>query len=118
MGVYVYSLRKKKTKIYIDAEPVLANHYDYAYKVSHNQWWNEDKGYLFRARNTENLAQAAFDVYDGGYVIVGNGADGDAVYKNVTDSVWYDTGDFPGEYVGKLVKFGAWLLLEELVPIT
>lgn len=116
MGVYVYSLRKKQTPIYINGDKTKANHFEYAYKCSYSgeiDGGEYGRSYRFRASNTERRAEDAFHDYDGeGYVITG-AHEGAAVYKNVTDSLWYDTGDFPGEYVGHLTKFGPWWLVED-----
>lgn len=100
MGIYVYSMRKRTKTVKAEGRIVTANIFDYAYKVSNSAWWNEDKGYLFRARNTDRLACAArADAIEKGreYVIVG-----DSIYKDVTNPVWYDTDDFPGTFVGKV----------------
>ena len=106
MGIYIYSMRKKKLPIWIDNEKVMANNFDYAYKESWGYWAESDKGYQFLVRNTDRLADAAFEAYDGGYVLVGGHGEGIGVYRAVTSGIWYDTGDFPGEYVGHLTKDG------------
>lgn len=100
MGIYVYSMRKATTPIEVDGEKHIANIFDYAYKVSNNSWYSEDKAYMFRARNTDYLANKAFDharSLEREYVVVG-----DSIYKDVKNPIWYDTGDFPATYVGKV----------------
>ena len=117
MGVYVYSLRKKKIPVHINGEKILANLFDYSYKISYSceDYWGSPlpshvRSYNLIKRNTERRAQEALESYDGGYVIVGEG-DGASIYKNVTHGLWYDTDGFPGEHVGNVEKFAHWLIL-------
>ena len=120
MGIYIDTLRKATTPIYIGGQRFKANHTQYAYKVSHSgqnssgDWGNS---YRFVKDNAERTAKLAFDTYDGGYVIQtssdGKPRVGFSVYKEVTDPIFADTDTFPGIYVGKLERQGLkWVVVD------
>lgn len=109
MGTYVYTLRKKQRSITLPGgEKVKANYYSYAYKPNWALACN------YNTKQSENAygraAEAAYDAYDGGLVIVADPDDKDLngrhVYRNVQSPVWYDSYDFPGEAVGFIKQEG------------
>lgn len=122
MGTYLYTLRKKKVTLWtsdlVTMTAAKANLYSYAYKPSY--CFMPSTRYSRMAAQYERAAEAAFEDYDGGYVIDGSaedGLDGCPVYIKVRSGSYLDCNDFPGEIVGfveyrkgryYLVKHGKW----------
>lgn len=111
MGIYVYSLRKAKSPIWIDGHRVMANHWQYAWKLSS---WSTPE-----SERHENLmrghASRAWDAYDGGFVVAtheGKVRDKYPVYLSVNTPLWSDGQiDEPGECIGVVRREGRkWVL--------
>jgi len=106
MGVYVYTMRKRRQLVRLDGKSIQAHLYSYAYKPSSTWWCDRNKGLI---GSLETHAESAFEQYKelgSGLVIVGSidrgvaDLEGAMVYRGVTSGIWWDGGDFPGIPVG------------------
>ena len=118
MGIYVYTLRKAKSVIWIDGLRKPANHIQYAWKVTGINGACEGEAHRQRL---SALAYRAFEDYseqeqDENYAVEthkGKIFDGAWVYRNLTNPIWRDTRDTPGEAVGSVRKIsGRWVLTD------
>jgi len=107
MGIYVYTLKKASRNIVDNGKTVKANNFSYAYRLSSK--------YDRMISSINSHAERAFESYSGGYIITADVRDEHGkcpslnhrpVYKNLRSDSWTDTGEFPAEYVGYLVKKG------------
>lgn len=109
MGTYAYTLRKRTRRIRTTDRTVDCNLYKFSYK---ERW--EDTRDRDRAGRT---AERAWTETDHTLVAVGdNFEDGDAVYADCTQSIWYDTVAFPGRQVGWLRTVANRLYLVDRSP--
>lgn len=109
MGTYVYSMRKKTTRVrFADEGSVAANSFQYAYK----EWFGGSVGDVHertrdRIRNRAvRTGSEAFVVSPARVAILGDVEDGASVYADVTSGTWIDTTAFPGRLVGWLRRQG------------
>jgi hypothetical protein len=122
MGIYVYTMRQAKTPLVINGERVFARNYQYSYKEFYSR--ADDPDYKRMVSNAERFAEGAFEDYDPEDFVVVVDSDGEIhneapVYRNVIDPMWFDTGNFPGEYVGKVHWYrGQWAVLADRTEST
>lgn len=105
MGTYVYSMRKRLTRIqFVDEPSVAANGFRYAYKEwSDRSYDDATEAGRDRIRNrTVRTGSEAFVASPARVAICGDVEDGAEVYADVTSGTWIDTESFPGRLVGWL----------------
>ena len=108
MGAYVYTMRKRARKV----NGVAVRFFSYAYKPSY-AFTTRDM--LERSiRRYEAAAEAAFEDYDGGPVMLADhdkDLNGAPVYRNVRSAIWNDMSPFPGQVIGFIKQEGRKLTL-------